>query len=76
MSFLVLLYLCFYPPPTAKVVFYLVALIARPSSLSLLLLHREPFICLVEGRFLVVFVDFILEMSFEERKIKQIIVTV
>lgn len=30
--------------------------------------HREPFIRLVEGRFLVVFVDIILEMSFEERK--------
>lgn len=36
--------------------------------------HREPFVCLVEGRFLVgfffFFVDIILEMSFEERQKK------
>lgn len=39
LSFLVLFYPCFYSPPTAEAVFYLVALIARPGSLRLLFLH-------------------------------------
>lgn len=75
--FPVLFYPCFYSPPTAKVVF-LPRCLNCPAQFAQPPLppHREPFIRLVEGRFLVgffffFFVDIILEMSFVERPKKK-----